>query len=149
MRHGHDRHRLARAPRALMLAAGLLLGAAPLHAQEAADPASPGAAAPPAADSARSAPALASPSAAPAASPSPGASPLPGTARLLSSKKVRLVGKTDKHAGSVVERPVSPKDVLATVYHLLGIDPHTTLTDRTGKPVPLVADGEVVAEMLA
>src|SRR5205823_12160115 len=61
----------------------------------------------------------------------------------------RVVGKTDKHAGSVVERPVSPKDVLATVYHLLGIDPHTTLTDRTGKPVPLVAEGEVVADMLA
>lgn len=61
----------------------------------------------------------------------------------------RVVGKTDKHAGAVVERPVSPKDVLATVYHLLGIDPHTTLVDRTGKPVPLVADGEVVREMLA
>jgi hypothetical protein len=61
----------------------------------------------------------------------------------------RVVGKTDKHAGTVVERPVSPKDVLATVYHLLGIDPHTTLTDRTGKPVPLVADGEVVTDMLA
>lgn len=61
----------------------------------------------------------------------------------------RVVGKTDKHAGTVVERPVSPKDVLATVYHLLGIDPNTTLTDRTGRPVPLVADGEVVADMLA
>jgi hypothetical protein len=28
--------------------------------------------------------------------------------------------------------------VLATVYHLLGIDPHTTLTDRLNRPVPLV-----------
>jgi hypothetical protein len=36
---------------------------------------------------------------------------------------------------------VSPKDVLATTYHLLGIDAATTLTDRTGKPVPLVAEG--------
>ena len=43
---------------------------------------------------------------------------------------------------------MSPKDVLATVYHLLGIDPATTLTDRTGRPTPLV-DGEIIAEVLA
>src|SRR5262249_49249243 len=33
----------------------------------------------------------------------------------------RVVGKSDKIAGSVAERPVSPKDILATIYHLLGI----------------------------
>jgi hypothetical protein len=61
----------------------------------------------------------------------------------------RVVGKTDRIAGTVTERPVSPKDVLATVYHLLGIDPETTLRDRTGRPLPLVADGAVVPELLA
>jgi hypothetical protein len=60
----------------------------------------------------------------------------------------RVIGKTDKIAGSVLERPVSPKDILATTYHLLGIDPHTLLTDRTGRPVPLVQDASVVGEML-
>jgi hypothetical protein len=39
-----------------------------------------------------------------------------------------VVGKTDAIGGSPVERPLSAKDVLATVYHLLGVDPHTTLT---------------------
>src|SRR5262249_29484443 len=43
----------------------------------------------------------------------------------------KVVGKSDNVAGTVVERPVSPKDILATTYHLLGIDPHTMLTDRT------------------
>jgi hypothetical protein len=61
----------------------------------------------------------------------------------------RVVGRTDRHGGTVTERPVSPKDVLATVYHLLGIDPDTLLADRTGRPIPLVPDGHVVAEMLA
>jgi hypothetical protein len=60
----------------------------------------------------------------------------------------RVVGKTDKIAGTVAERPVSPKDILATAYHLLGIDPETTLTDRTGRPVPLVAEGRVLPEVL-
>ncbi len=61
----------------------------------------------------------------------------------------KVIGKTDKIAGSVVERPASPKDILATVYHLLGIDPETTLTDRTGRPMPLVPDGAVLSEVLA
>src|SRR5438128_2397139 len=59
-----------------------------------------------------------------------------------------IVGRSDKIGGTVADRPVSPKDILATLYHLLGIDHHTTLIDRTGRPVPLV-EGAVVQEMLA
>jgi hypothetical protein len=59
----------------------------------------------------------------------------------------KVIGKTDKVAGTVVDRPVSPKDILATLYYLMGIDPHTTLIDRTNRPVPLV-EGSVVQEML-
>jgi hypothetical protein len=61
----------------------------------------------------------------------------------------KVVGRSDKHADSVAERPVSPKDILATTYHLLGIDPHTTLTDRTNRPVPLLSEGAVIPEVLA
>jgi hypothetical protein len=60
----------------------------------------------------------------------------------------KVVGKTDKVAGTVVDRPVSPKDILATLYYLMGIDPHTTLVDRTNRPAPLV-EGALVQEMLA
>jgi hypothetical protein len=61
----------------------------------------------------------------------------------------KVVGKTDKIAGDVAERPVSPKDLLATTYHLLGIDPETTLEDRIGRPMPLVPGGAVLTEALA
>jgi hypothetical protein len=61
----------------------------------------------------------------------------------------RVVGKTDRIAARVVERPLTAKDVLATVYHLAGIDPHMTLTDRLNRPVPLVPYGDVIPEMLA
>jgi hypothetical protein len=61
----------------------------------------------------------------------------------------KVVGRTDKVGGTVAERPVSPKDILATLYHLMGIDPETTLTERTGRPLPLVAEGSVIAEVLA
>jgi arylsulfatase A-like enzyme len=61
----------------------------------------------------------------------------------------RVVGRSDKIASDPVERPVSPKDILATIYHLLGIDPLTTLTDRLGRPLTLVPDGAVIPEVIA
>jgi hypothetical protein len=61
----------------------------------------------------------------------------------------RVVGRTDKHGAEVSERPVSPKDILATAYHLLGIDPETHVTDRTGRPMPLVQDAHVIHDLLA
>ncbi|MBM3459948.1 MAG: DUF1501 domain-containing protein, partial [Armatimonadetes bacterium] len=39
-------------------------------------------------------------------------------------KEGAVIGTTDKTGGFPDERPVSPKDVLCTIYHLLGIDPH-------------------------
>jgi hypothetical protein len=61
----------------------------------------------------------------------------------------RIIGRTDRHAGDVTDTPVSPKDILATTYHLLGIDPATTLHDRLGRPLPLAGDGRVRADLLA
>jgi hypothetical protein len=58
-------------------------------------------------------------------------------------------GVTDKQAGYPVDHPVSPADLVATVYHLLGIDPHTTVPDRVGRPVPIAQGGEVVTGVLA
>ncbi len=60
-----------------------------------------------------------------------------------------IVGKTDSIGATVVDRPLTAKDMLATIYHLVGIDPETTLLDQLKRPVPLVHDGKVVPEMLA
>lgn len=61
----------------------------------------------------------------------------------------RVVGKTDKIGGTVADRPISPKDVLATVYHLLGYDLETHITDRVGRPQILVPTGQVITDLLA
>jgi hypothetical protein len=61
----------------------------------------------------------------------------------------KIVGKTDRIAGEVVEDGVSPKDVLATTYHLAGIDPGTLIHDRLGRPLPVGGDGRVLAAVLA
>ncbi len=60
----------------------------------------------------------------------------------------KIIGKTDRIAGDVEENPVSPKDILATTYHLLGIDPAATITDRVGRPLPIGGEGKVLPELL-
>ena len=44
--------------------------------------------------------------------------------------------------------PVSPDDLLATVYHLLGIDHQQEIYDLAGRPFALV-DGEPVTQLIA
>ena len=60
----------------------------------------------------------------------------------------KIVGATDRHAGEVKDTPVSPKDILATTFHLLGIDAHTTVPDTQGRPTPIAGDGRVRQELL-
>jgi hypothetical protein len=62
----------------------------------------------------------------------------------------KVIGKTDQHAGDVADNPISPKDVLATMYHLLGISPFQTLPDKTGRQMPLLPEEtRVIEEALA
>jgi hypothetical protein len=60
----------------------------------------------------------------------------------------RIVGASDGRGAYPSERPISPKDILCTIYHILGIDPHRTIPDRLGRPMPLVAEGNVVTELI-
>jgi uncharacterized protein (DUF1501 family) len=59
-----------------------------------------------------------------------------------------VVGRTDQHAGDVEENPVSPKDVLATAFYLLGIDPQRTFPDPEGRPLPITGTGRFRPELL-
>ena len=58
-------------------------------------------------------------------------------------------GETDKQAAYPISHPVSPGDIVATIYHLLGIDPHMTVRDQTGRPVAIAHGGEPINEILA
>ncbi len=53
-----------------------------------------------------------------------------------------VVGKTDSVAGNVVERPVSPADVIGSIYWNLGIAPDATLTTPQGDVVALTDPNE-------
>jgi hypothetical protein len=48
-------------------------------------------------------------------------------------KTGQVIGATDKHAGEVVDRPVTFGDIHATLLHSLGIDPHIAIPDAQGR----------------
>lgn len=60
-----------------------------------------------------------------------------------------LVGRTDKIGGDVQDAPISPKDILATAFYLLGIDPESTFPDPEGRPLPITGTGVLRAELLS
>jgi hypothetical protein len=59
----------------------------------------------------------------------------------------RVYGASDAVAARPTRDPVSPDDLLATVYHLLGVDRRAVLHDLQGRPVSLV-EGAPVAGLL-
>jgi hypothetical protein len=50
----------------------------------------------------------------------------------------QVIGSTDRLGGSAASRTVHYQDVLATVYHNLGIDPHAFIRDAADRPVSIL-----------
>jgi hypothetical protein len=61
----------------------------------------------------------------------------------------QAIGETDGYAAAAISRPVHYQDVLATLYHNLGINARaTTVTDPSGRPQYLLERGEVLRELV-
>jgi hypothetical protein len=58
------------------------------------------------------------------------------------------VGSTTDKGEYPKERPVSPGDLLATLYHVLGIDTSLSFTDRSGRPHTVLREGTPIAELV-
>jgi hypothetical protein len=59
-----------------------------------------------------------------------------------------VVGASNARGEVPADRPLTPSDVLATIYHVLGIDPTQTFLDHTGRPVPILDGGTPIRELL-
>jgi hypothetical protein len=58
-------------------------------------------------------------------------------------------GSSDRQGAYPRDRPVSPGDLVATVYQLLGADPELTVPDQAGRPVHVSHGGKPIGEILA
>jgi hypothetical protein len=59
-----------------------------------------------------------------------------------------IYGRTDRHAAEVVDNPVTPADLTATILALLGVDPRRPVADPQGRPFVL-SEGRPIAALLS
>ena len=50
----------------------------------------------------------------------------------------QVIGATDKHGAYATQRPVHYRDILATIYETLGIDPHAMVADAVNRPTHIL-----------
>lgn len=60
----------------------------------------------------------------------------------------QVVGETDARGERNKGKPYTPQNVLATMYHVLGIDPSRAFLDYQGRPVHLLEDRDKIRELL-
>jgi hypothetical protein len=60
----------------------------------------------------------------------------------------QIVGATDERGEQVVGSPIGMQSILATVYHVLGIDPSITIADHNGRPQVLLDDRDPIRALV-
>ena len=56
---------------------------------------------------------------------------------------------SDRVGGRPSRNPVTPADVVATIYECLGVPPDLELRDRLDRPIALLPEGAPVREVFA
>jgi hypothetical protein len=63
-------------------------------------------------------------------------------------KRGEVVGATNPLGEFVIDSTVAPQDLAATIYHALGIPPHTWYRAQDGRPIELVPEGKPVRQLV-
>jgi uncharacterized protein (DUF1501 family) len=61
----------------------------------------------------------------------------------------RVVGASDREGALPQDNPKLPHDVLATIYHHLGVDTKATYADSSGRPHVVLPEGMRIAELFS
>jgi uncharacterized protein (DUF1501 family) len=59
----------------------------------------------------------------------------------------RVVGESDAKGAFPKTNPKTPQDVLATVYHHLGIDTEQQYVNGAGRPISVLPEGKPIEEL--
>jgi uncharacterized protein (DUF1501 family) len=59
-----------------------------------------------------------------------------------------VVGATNPLGEYVVDNPVAPQDLAATIYHTLGVPLHTWYRAQDGRPIELVPEGKPIRQLV-
>jgi hypothetical protein len=60
----------------------------------------------------------------------------------------QVIGTTNATAEAPTSKPATPGCVLSTMYHVLGIDYKHAFYDQAQRPMPILNEGEPIAELI-
>jgi hypothetical protein len=60
----------------------------------------------------------------------------------------QVVGESSEKAEVPKTRPITPQDLMATVFHTLGLPRDLHYNDPTGRPTPMINNGRVISELV-
>lgn len=60
----------------------------------------------------------------------------------------QVIGESMPKADVPKTRPIRPQDLMATVFHHLGINPQTQYVNQAGRPVFMLESGDVISELI-
>lgn len=60
----------------------------------------------------------------------------------------QVIGASTRDGGDIAERPVTPGDIAATIYHHMGVPLDATFPDHQGRPLYIVENGAPIREMV-
>jgi uncharacterized protein (DUF1501 family) len=63
-------------------------------------------------------------------------------------KMGQVVGESNARAEVPRTTPITPQDLMATVFHVLGMPEGLHFTDPTGRPVPMINGGRKIRELV-
>jgi uncharacterized protein (DUF1501 family) len=63
-------------------------------------------------------------------------------------KMGQVIGESSEKAETPKTTPITPQDLMATVFHVLGIPQELHYKDQTGRPVPMIDGGKPIAELV-
>jgi hypothetical protein len=63
-------------------------------------------------------------------------------------KMGQVVGESDANAYRPATQPITPQDLMATVFHVLGIETRQQFVNQSGRPVYLIEEGQPIPELV-
>ena len=60
----------------------------------------------------------------------------------------QVIGGTERDGGQIQERPVTPGDLAATIFHHMGVPQDVSYQDNRGRPRFVIEEGSPIAELV-
>lgn len=60
----------------------------------------------------------------------------------------QVVGSSNRLGEVPQDRPLRPGDLHHTIFHVLGVDPHVSFLNHSGRPIPAIDHGSVIKELV-